>query len=135
MGNKIYLIEDRSVALIGQFVVRLPIWFCQPYLEPEEADELLMLLIVPVDNYTTNKNGQGGGKGQPGLMERSLANFMGLRQPALGYQFAWMNESETADSDSDSEAHKDKKGFAKWRASCAGFCPGLCPGPWLSVSL
>lgn len=53
-----------------------------------EPDELLMLLIVPVDNYTTNKNGQGGGKGQPGLMERSLANFMGLRQQALGYQFA-----------------------------------------------
>lgn len=67
-------------------------------LRPEDLpDELLMLLIVPVDNYTTNESwlrgwGWGWRGGHSGLMERSLANFMGLRQQAIGYQFAWMNE-------------------------------------------
>ncbi|EDW50753.1 GM14799 [Drosophila sechellia] len=62
-------------------------------LKPEDLpDELLMLLIVPVDNYTTNESWLRGGVGwrggHSGLMERSLANFMGLRQQAIGYQFA-----------------------------------------------
>jgi len=59
-------------------------------LEPEEQpDELLMLLIVPVDNYTTNKWGRERGREvfHSGLMERSLANFMGLRQQAIGYRY------------------------------------------------
>lgn len=45
-------------------------------------DELLMLLIVPVDNYTRGERREKERESAASLVTRSLANFMGANKPS-----------------------------------------------------